>query len=76
MVNTLKTKAIQFTRTKPQLMHQITIYRQDFPWFPTAEYLGVILDSKMTWAPAIINSICLSYTALNELYQRSQKTVN
>lgn len=46
LVNVEKTEAIKFTKKE---IKPITLHNQKIPWKETAKYLGVMLDSQLTW---------------------------
>lgn len=49
----LKTKATTYIRKYLQYCEKVKIDDYDVPWTKTVKYLGITLDSKLTWARAI-----------------------
>ena len=67
-VNAQKTQAITFSRKVSPLTTQIKIQGHPIQWEPKVKYLGVVLDHKITWAPAIHARISLTYPLLKRIY--------
>ena len=58
-INPHKTQAITFNRkqTPAQITAQVSILGQKIPWTARIKYLGLTVDNRLTWAPAIILAI-------------------
>ena len=67
-VNPQKTQAITFSRKKTEITECIRIQGQQIPWVDKVKYLGITLDKKISWAPAIKARVNLAYPALKRLY--------
>ena len=67
-VNPDETEAITFNDKRNYTSNHITIEGQNIPRTNTAKYLGVILDSKITWAPAIHKRTNFTHPTLIRLY--------
>ena len=67
-VNPAKTQAITFTRKKLDLSKKVKILGHQVPWTNKVKYLGVTLDSRLAWAPAIEARTRLAYPALRKIY--------
>lgn len=52
-----KTKSILFTKRRPEIKNNISINNQTIEWTPTVTYLGVTMDTKLTFTPHI-NTVC------------------
>lgn len=52
-INVNKTEAIIFTRRRPELPATINVFNQELPWSSSVKYLGVHLDSRLTFTPHI-----------------------
>ena len=54
-INVWKSTAIIFARAgRPFIQPQpVTVFREPIQWFDTTCYLGVILDTRLTWSPLI-----------------------
>ncbi|CAL7935175.1 unnamed protein product [Xylocopa violacea] len=67
-VNPDKTKAILFTFKKFPPPPCLTIPNQQITWHKTVKYLGLQLDSKLTWKHAIQDRVRKTTHALKTLY--------
>lgn len=53
-INADKTKAVMFTRRRPDLRDTLRINNTNIPWSQEVRYLGVQLDNKLTFKPHIL----------------------
>ena len=67
-INPSKTQAITFSRKHKEITDQVIIDGQKINWTPKVKYLGLTLDRRMSWAPAIIERARLGHPALRKLY--------
>ena len=49
VINVSESTAIIFTRAQP-----VTLFGEPIQWVDTTRYLGIILDTRLTWSPHII----------------------
>ena len=68
LINPTKTQAISFPNKRTETPKRIKIAVHSIPWSTSVKYLGVFLDSKITWAHAIDNRAKLGYPAILRLY--------
>ena len=67
-INPSKTQAITFSRKHKGIKEQVIIDGQKIDWTPKVKYLGLTLDRRMSWAPAITERARLAHPALRKLY--------
>lgn len=67
-VNAGKTKAVLFTRRKPELHRQLQLNGQNIAWAPETKYLGVILDSKLIFKRHILDKREKAIKTIYSLY--------
>lgn len=68
LLNPTKIQAITFIKKKLIRTDHIKVTEHYTPWTPTVKYLGIILDSKITWPLAIAKKTNLAYPTLKKLY--------
>ena len=66
-INSTKTQAT-FTKRGITPTDHIKVADHYIPWTPTIKYFGIIVDSKITWTPAIAKRTNLDYPALKKFY--------
>lgn len=62
-INPEKTEAIFFTRTRCRPQHELSVMGHNVPWQKKVKYLGVILDQRMSWLPAVDDRIAKFHKA-------------
>ena len=67
-LNPQKSTAVLFTNRRPKTPGNLKLYGNSIPWSPNIKYLGVILDSKLTWNPHITSKLQQGYQRLKVLY--------
>lgn len=67
-VNPNKTEAIFFTRRKPLVPKSINVFNSNISWSKHVKYLGVYLDSKLTYAAHMSHIKKKFFASLNSLY--------
>lgn len=67
-INPGKTEAILFTRRRPIVPPNIHVFKKDVTWKKQVKYLGVFLDSKLTYSAHMMYLKKKFYAALNSLY--------
>ena len=67
-INAKKTEAIVFTKTSRTVEAPIKICNTTIPYSSTVKYLGLTLDSKLTFQSHITKTITKAYSALSILY--------
>ena len=67
-INAQKTEAIVFTKTYRTLETPIKIRNRTIPYSPSVKYLGLTLDSKLTFKSHITKTVNKAYGALSILY--------
>ena len=72
-INVSKSAAVMFTRKLRDLPAKLKMYGTELDWLKTTRYLGVILDSRLTWKPHlqyISDKYRLNTIKLNKLIGR------
>lgn len=64
-VNNSKTEAIIFSKRRPKLYHNIIVNNANVDWMPCVKYLGLNLDSKLTFTQ---HTKCTKNKALAAIY--------
>ena len=67
-INAQKTEAIVFTKSRSTLEAPIKIRNKTIPYSPSVKYLGLNLDSKLTFHIHITKTVNKAYYALSILY--------
>lgn len=67
-VNPDKSTAVLFTRRRRELPDALELQGEPLPWRDKAKYLGVILDSKLTWASHVEEMASRASRAMVQLY--------
>lgn len=67
-INATKTEAIFFSRRRPNLPENITVFNQNLIWAKSIRYLGIYLDPKLTFSTHVNKIREKFYTALKILY--------
>ena len=66
-INVTKCEAINFTKRKRNPDTNLTLFNRDIQWSRSVKYLGIILDSKLTFATHIKTQIGKATGRLNEI---------
>lgn len=67
-INADKSTAVLFTRRRRRPPDAMVLQGNELPWLPEAKYLGVVLDSKLTWKSHIELMANRAKAALVSLY--------
>lgn len=67
-INAQKTKAMIFTRRRPEVRNRLRINNQEVDWTDTTKYLGVTLDKKLLYTSHILENRNKITRAIHGLY--------
>lgn len=66
-INADKTQAIFISRTSTETPQNITVNNVRIPWKPTAKYLGLTIDNRLTWEPHIRQKRAICAATIDKL---------
>lgn len=66
-INADKTQAIFISRTSTETPQNITVNNVRIPWKPTAKYLGLTIDDRLSWEPHIRQKRAICAATIDKL---------
>lgn len=67
-VNPAKSRAIILTRKRLPEMETVKIFGEDIPWVKQVKYLGVTMDTRLTWKHHVTEKLAAAQRALCSIY--------